>query len=140
MKGLKQKGKPCEALDLCRVKMRPPSTVSRPTSTVQVTTSRKPTASPSRPVSTRPNSIPLRPKSEANVKLGGTASKPQTPCKPPSSRSSHSLTQQVVASSEKRIQLMDKKLSILHSYASHNGDGFEAMAALFGHLNKAVSL
>jgi hypothetical protein len=117
--------------------MRPPSAVSRPTSTVQSSaTARKPVASPSRPNATRPNTIPLRPKSESNVKING--SKPQTPSKPPpSSKSSHSLSQSA-ANAEKKIQKLDKQLSILHDYAQYNGKGFEAMSLLFAHLNKMV--
>jgi hypothetical protein len=35
---------------------------------------------------------------------------------------------------------MEKKLAILRDYATHNGKGFEAIALLFGHLNKYVNL
>jgi hypothetical protein len=119
-----------------QVKMRPPSNVSRPTSTIQTSAAgRKPAPSPNRPA-VRPNSIPLRPKSESNVKLNGT--KPQTPSKiPPSSKSSHSLNQ-AAANAEKRLHEAEKRLVALQNCVLYNGNGFTAMSTLFMHVNEMV--
>lgn len=114
--------------------MRPPNNTTRPTSMTQAPVSRKPAASPSRPTTTtRPNSIALKPKPDNKA----NGSKPQTPLRPPTSRSANALSQ--VSTAEKRLQEMGKKLTAVQNCSQHSGQGFSAIAVLFAHVNKAVS-
>jgi hypothetical protein len=65
-------------------------------------------------------------------------SKPQTPLRPPTSKSANALSQ--VSNAEKRLQEMEKNLASIRAHAKHNGIGFNAITILFAHVNNAVSL